>query len=258
MDREVILDRLKSSDMVLVGIGEVFDGTKRLQQSERYLAGCEMLREADLAWMLPGWREYCLKRLHDDTIDRALESLKNLLEGKNYFAVSVATNRIIDRKLRAVMPCGSVRRKQCPDGCGGRLPEVTAREEERLEEAFFALWEGHRPRDEHWLGVCEQCGGAYVFNTIYSEYYDENGYLEQWKLYMKWLEGTLHHKLFILELGVGMKFPSVVRWPFERTAFLNQKAFLCRVNENLYHLTPETAQKGCGISEDAVDWIARL
>lgn len=256
MDREGILDRLKRSDMVLVGIGEAFDGTKYLQESQRYGEGCELLKEAELSWMLPGWKEYCLERLQDDKIEAALTGLENLLAGKNSFLVSVSTNRRIVRNLRAVMPCGSTDRKQCPNGCSEMPAEVTGEEQERIREAFRTLWEGRMPKKEPWLGICGECGSAYTFNSVYSDHYNEKGYSDQWELYTKWLQGTLHHNLLILELGVGMKFPTVIRWPFEKTAYLNQKAYLCRVNEHLYYLPPELVQRGCGISEDAVEWIA--
>ena len=68
----------------------------------------------------------------------------------------------------------------------------------------------------------------------------------------------MNKKLLVLELGVGMRFPSVIRWPFEKVVFFNQKAFLCRVNEKLYHLTEELAEKGCGISVNAIDWLNQL
>ena len=75
---------------------------------------------------------------------------------------------------------------------------------------------------------------------------------------MKWLQGTLNRKLFILELGVGMRFPTVIRWPFEKAAFYNKRACFCRVNEKLYHLTEELAEKGWGISQNAIDWLLKL
>ncbi|MCI9437205.1 MAG: hypothetical protein HFH85_08525 [Lachnospiraceae bacterium] len=256
MEREVILDKLKCADMVLVGLGEVFDGTKYLQRSRQYCEGSALLKETGFDWMIPGWKEYCLERLGVNSIESALENLEELLAGKNYFAVSVSTNSRIERNLRVVMPCGSIKRKQCGAGCDEMLSEVTCGEGEWLGRQFDALWEGHKP--EAWPDICGSCGAAYTFNTVYSAHYNEKGYLEQWKLYMKWLQGTLHHSLLILELGVGMDFPTVIRWPFEKTVFLNKKAYLCRVHEHLYQMTEELAGKGCGISEDAVDWIARL
>ena len=60
-------------------------------------------------------------------------------------------------------------------------------------------------------------------NNVYAENYNENGYLSDWQIYTKWLQGTLNKKVLILELGVGLVFPSVIRWPFEKIAFYNQK-----------------------------------
>lgn len=97
-----------------------------------------------------------------------------------------------------------------------------------------------------------------ILNTIYAESYNEAGYIEQWQIYTKWLQGTLNRKLLVLELGVGMQFPSVIRWPFEKVAFFNNKASFVRVNERLYQLTAELASKGVGISQNAIEWINQL
>lgn len=258
MDGKAILEQLNRADMVLVGLGEVFDGTGCLKQSERYVHGCKLLKETGLDWLLPGWKEYCLEQLGDSSIDKALGKLQTVLAEKNHFIVSVSTHSKIGEGRRVVMPCGSAGRKQCSEDCEKMLSEVTDTDQESLWRGFSELWEGRRPKEEPWLGVCGNCGAVYTFNTIYSDHYNEKGYSDQWKLYTKWLQGTLHHSLVILELGVGMSFPSVIRWPFEKTAFLNQKAYLYRVNENLYQLAEELAGKGQGISEDAVDWIAGL
>ena len=75
------------------------------------------------------------------------------------------------------------------------------------------------------LGVCPTCGKKLILNNIYTDSYDENGYLNNWTQYMKWLQLTLNKKLGIVELGVNLDFPSVIRWPFEKAGYLNKKAF---------------------------------
>ena len=65
-------------------------------------------------------------------------------------------------------------------------------------------------------------------------------------------------QLLILELGVSLQFPTVIRWPFEKVAFYNQKAFLYRVNEKLYQMTKELSDRGTGIEKNAIDWINEL
>ena len=108
------------------------------------------------------------------------------------------------------------------------------------------------------LGVCPICDDNLILNNIYTEKYDERGYLDQWQKYTKWLQGTLNKKLCILELGVGMQCPSVIRFPFEKIGYFNQKADFIRINKNLYQLTEELKEKGISISENAVDWLASM
>ena len=48
----------------------------------------------------------------------------------------------------------------------------------------------------------------------------EEGYQKQWEKYTKWLQGTLNKKLCILELGVELNLPSIIRWPFEKWHFI--------------------------------------
>lgn len=258
MDREAFLDKIEQSEMVLVGLGEEFDGTKLLRQRADYGNGCETLKAEGLSWMIPAWNEYCLEQAGEHIIEAALDKLDVLLEGKNHFIVSVSMNSRIARGSRTVMPCGSVFRKQCSAGCGDVLQEVTEEEREILKNVFHGLASERLKKEMVSLGTCPNCGAPLILNNIHAENYNENGYLDQWKLYMKWLQGTLNRKLLVLELGVGMQFPTVIRWPFEKTAFFNQKAYFCRVNEKLYQLTKELVGKGCGISEDAVAWLARL
>lgn len=263
MENENILEKIKEADMVLVGLGEDFDNTKYLQQREMYRKGKALLQEAGYHWLIPMWMEHCSPDLEENKVTHALKKLEQLLCDKNYFIVSVATNSKITqipwKKDRIVMPCGNILRKQCVKGCADALEDVTEEDRAGLREVAEALAkDSFSESGIPDLGKCSRCGGDMVLNTIYAENYDESGYLKAWEFYTKWLQGTLNHKLLILELGVSLRFPSVIRWPFEKVAFFNNKAFFCRVNEKLYQLTEELAVKGIGISQNAIDWIGHL
>ena len=97
-----------------------------------------------------------------------------------------------------------------------------------------------------------------VFNNIDAEKYNEEGYLRKWMIYKKWLQGTVNKNLCILELGVGMNYPSVIRWPFEKIAFYNQKSELFRVHSRLYQITEEIKDRGYGICQKPEDFIREL
>lgn len=262
MQTEEIRSVIREADLVLVGLGEEFQDGKRLGESERHEKGREFLKESKAYWLLPAWEEYCSRRMGDPT-SPALNRLAEFLEGKNYFVVSTAADSRISRTPwkpgRLVMPCGSGQEKQCQKGCGGSVRELEEQDRERLNDFFRGLYEG---REESAripeLGKCGQCGDGMILNNVFAENYDEQGYLEQWERYTRWLQGTLNRRLVVLELGVGLQFPSVIRWPFERVVFFQKQAFFIRVHEKLYQLTEELGQKGCGIPKNAIDWLGIL
>ena len=68
---------------------------------------------------------------------------------------------------------------------------------------------------------------------------------DSWETYTKWLQGTLNRNLVILELGVGME--QLIRFPFEKVAYFNQKSCLYRVHSHLYQMTEEIKERGYSV-----------
>ncbi len=254
-----IYECIQDADMVLVGLGEEFDCSKYISRTE----GNETLSELEksLPWFLPAYSYYAIGD-GKEKILKCLNRLKDLLQDKNYFVLSTSTNRMIKevewKSGNLVMPCGNMTHLQCENGCEGSLRELTAEDEVKLQEFAKCPELILSQKEKINFGNCEKCGAPLVLNNYYNQKYDENGYLDMWKLYTKWLQGTLNKKLLILELGAGFVCPSVMRWPFEKVAFYNQKAKMFRVNEKLYHLTDDLKEKGCSVSQNAIEWLNRL
>ena len=78
---------------------------------------------------------------------------------------------------------------------------------------------------------------------------------EGWEIYMKWLQGTLNKKLLVLELGVGLKYPDVIRFPFEKVTYFNQKAELIRVHDRLFQLPAELVGRGSSMETDPLSLL---
>lgn len=263
MEKE-FLEKMQDAEMILIGLGEEFDCIKSLRQREEYCHKREILEKNDKEWLIPvlnqvyGHGEY----------ERVCESLRKLAEAlgkKNYFVVSTSLNDIIRdvpwREGRLVMPCGGSRLKQCVGGCEDSIARVREEERIRLEKDILNTDAGQMEQEAfagEVLGTCPVCGGKMALNNIYLEQYAERGYLEQWAVYTKWLQGTLNRRLLVLELGVTMQCPSVIRWPFEKITFFNDKAYMYRINEKIYQLTEELKGKGAGISQNAIDWLQFL
>lgn len=170
--------------------------------------------------------------------EEALDAYRKLLEQvkeKDYFIISLNTDDLIYKcgfdDNRIVCPCGSDARLQCPDNCDGELYNASMLDSD---------------------AVCPKCGKKLVANTIDAPKYNENGYLEHWGVYTKWLQNTLNRKLVLMELGVGMDFPGVIHFPFEKVCLYNQKAILYRVHNTFSMIPEEIVEKACDISMNAV------
>jgi NAD-dependent SIR2 family protein deacetylase len=198
---------------------------------------------------------FLMKRYFETDMPERLRSayanLYCLLEGKNYFIVSMSLDSYL-MQLRfqednIVNPCGNFRYLQCDKGCQDKVflfEEHFTNIEEILNELIA--------NKQSNLSKCDVCGGELVFNNIYAQKYLEIGYTQQWEVYMKWLQKTVNRKLVLLELGVGMQFPTVIRWPFEKTAMYNQKSVLFRIHEKLSMLTADIAKRGYSCPQNAV------
>ena len=79
---------------------------------------------------------------------------------------------------------------------------------------------------------------------------------EQWNGYTNWLARTLNRKLVILELGEGFMNPTVMRWPFEKTTLINNKAFMFRVHKTFYQISDEIKEKALAVKSDSVSFFA--
>lgn len=260
-----VMEAVRAADMVLVGLGEEFDCINRIRMEKGFEEGRKQLLQSDNSFLVPLWQRIYLEE-KSISIRKPLENLLMLLEGKNYFVVSVSSNNEIAkmswREERLVMPCGCDLYGQCSNGCEKHLTplndEIHVQMQRHLTGWKDELISGRTEQlpEVHYL--CSACKGKISLNNIYNKQYDENGYLAAWQLYKKWLQGTVNRKLVVLELGVGMKFPTVIRFPFEKVAFFNEKAKFYRIHQNLYHLTEELSGKGAGIADNAIDWLENL
>lgn len=228
-----VLTRINESEMVLVGIG------------------CELSCYHGIDWNAykesSDWKELFLtdEESGKDEIRGFYQFLSNILMGKNYFIITTNVDDLIfesDLKPeRIVAPCGSKNRLQCR--CKGEEGLI------KTPEQFYDMAD---------VCICEKCGYAYEPNIYNKKYYNESGYLKQWNLYNKWLQGTLNKKLTILELGCDFSFLSIIRLPFEKIALINQKSFYYRINGHFPQITAELKEKMKSIPCTPQDFFKKL
>lgn len=249
-----IIDKIREADLVLVGIGEEMDGLKQVRQDERYLKAQEAAGDS---WMLP----YLERILLQEWREKGREAYSNLakcLEGKNYFIVSLCRDGAWrDAGLneeRIVEPCGGYEKLQCSEKCSTALYDVDNELLAQVQDSFLTGSQKNKMMQPQ----CPVCQKPLVFNNTDASHYIEEGYMDKWMTYKKWLQGTVNKNVCILELGVGMKYPTVIRWPFERITFFNQKSQLFRVHSRLYQIAEEVKERGYGICQKPEEFLKEL
>ena len=248
-----IRELLSDAQLVLVGLGEEFYDSKGLKEDKAYSEVAELLEAENKPWLIPLWNNYYIRK-HNPSVGAALAKLAEILKDKNYYAVSICANGLVEKagfkEGRLVSPCGSPFKVQCEKHCEGVVTELS-------EEEISLICAQMEKREIKGISLrrCPICGQEMCLNNVYTEKYDENGYLQNWGVYTKWLQGTLNRKLCILEMGVNLTYPSVIRFPFEKIGFYNQKASFVRVNEKLYQLAEDLKDKGISIAKNSIDWL---
>ncbi len=209
------IEKVKEAQKVLIGIGKEW-GMRDDEKDIRFRHLCD-----------PAQAE----------LKEAYEALYELIKEKDYYIVTTLTDGAIYEmpfdKNKIVAPCGNIHWRQCSKAC------------------TKDIWEENEVPDD----VCPHCKAPLTGNTIKAETYIEEGYLPRWKDYMKWQTGTINRSLVILELGEGFATPTVMRWPFEKIIYFNQKSRLYRVNESFYQLPKEAEERGVSVHENSVRWM---
>lgn len=127
--------------------------------------------------------------------------------------------------------------------------------DERSLEAYKALFDIIRDKDYYVISLCKD--GVIEMSGIDRDRIvspnDETD--DKWEAYNQWLSRTLNRKLCLLELGVGLKYPTIIRWPFEKIAFFNNKAVMYRIHKSLFQTTEELGDKCIGIKADPLDFV---
>ena len=210
-----VMEKIKEAQKVLIGIGKEW-----------------ALRDDE--------KDIRFRHLSDPAqsdLKAAYEALYDLIKEKDYYIVTTLTDGAVYEmpfdKNRIVAPCGNIHWRQCSKAC------------------TKDIWEESEVPDD----VCPHCKAPLTGNTIKAETYIEEGYLPRWKDYMKWQTGTINRSLVILELGEGFSTPTVMRWPFEKIIYFNQKSKLYRINENFYQLPKEAEKRGVSVHENSVRWM---
>ena len=244
---------IQNSDFVLIGIGEEMQyDWNMMSKNIRYN---EIADLPETQHIIPFCQKYIIERFHEKKTDTAYDNLFKLICGKNYFIVSTIIDDIIYSHSgfddeRIVTPCGGYRQLQCSANCTHETQKVPEKFISEVKEYF----EERTDKIPEPL-KCKNCGRQLTVNQIGVQNYAEEVYISQWKKYLEWLQKTVNHSICIIEIGESLRFPTVVRIPFEKTAMYNLKSRFYRINENFYQINDDAAERSVPVGCNALEFM---
>lgn len=258
-NRNVLTDAVKEADFLLLGIGEEWGISFDEMRKETFFESvyADLPEEEWKEKFVPVLQREYLKEWRSEDLKRAYDNLYQLVKDKNYFLLSMNKDRypVMSgfKKDRCVFPCGGYEWFQCDLGCTEELMEAGT-----VSDGIYQMLQVEHDLSAIQMPVCPHCKKEMVYNNIEAAKYVEKGYLTDWERYMKWLQGTLNKKLCLLELGVSMRFPSVIRWPFEKTVYYNQKAKMFRIHHSLSQSMETIGDRCYSCGENSVVYMSNL
>lgn len=243
-------DKIAEADMVLVGVGEQLAvPTRFMLKEEKY---SDFLRDDLKIEYFPYLQQIFIREKEQEYID-FYNRLFRLIEGKNYYVLTTNADDVIFKsnidENRIVAPCGSIKQFVCKDCCD----DIETFEEDCITQNQLLLYNNEIAKMK--VKICPKCNKMMQPNVVTYDYYDETGYLEKWERYTKWLQGTVNRKLCILELGVGLSYPTVIRWPNEKIVTYNNKAYMFRIHEKLFQLSEGIGERAKSVAENPMNII---
>lgn len=258
-----VKELIHDSDLVLIGLGEEFscDAVQLTKSNlfQRYLEKqAKEPKSDDVEWLVEYIRNYYINNeidLETFNIFLAYKELFRMMGDKEYYIVNLNTDSLLEKagfsNNRIVYPCGNRNNYQCVDNCSNIVwnnPDIGENIILQILDEKTALSDIKKP-------ICDTCGKSAQYNIMANTNYCESGYLDDWNKYREWTARTLNKKLCVIELGVDFKYPSVIRWPFEKIAFINNMAKFIRVNEKFQQVDGELANKSITIKKNSVEFL---
>ncbi len=259
-------EHILDADLIIVAVGNEWNWIRKgLKNDKRYQELLSFCENEENEWLLPVVEfEYAFYN-NDPSIDEAYKKLRKMIGQKSYFLISelFLQDALLNgfEEDKTVYPCGNYRYLQT-NNPEDELIKATDSEDFMelvgqihgiIEEKHGSLYEGETFYKPFFHGK------ELYLNQKRLEYskiiYRESAYLPNWDMYTRYLTGTLNHRLLMLELGVSLDYPTVIRWPFEKVTFFNKEAHLIRVHEKLYHHTPEIKEKTDSVAMNSVEYI---
>ena len=237
-----IAKELRQADYILVGIGGGFStaaGVDTLPLDKK-------LSNEDY-WSF--WLPYIEQQRLNKTVPALYQQLAELLQGKDYFIIdSNPDGFLLYSGLdlpRIYKAQGDMARVQCSQNC---------KEHTWIGKQHF----DQLRQDASYLPKCPHCGAPLKMNVYTDKHFCDAPYKEKNEAFFRFVNGSAHGRLAILELGVGYTMPELIRFPFEQIVMNHKRAKLIRINTMHPLCVEENNSKAICVGEDIAQVLPAL
>lgn len=223
------------------------DYIRRYGMKDMYSAGFYPFRTQEEKWAY--WsRNILLNRWQPPALPLYIK-LFSLVGDKDYFVITTNVDAqfykagFAPERIFAVQ--GDYGKLQCAKGCHEKLYD-----NESIVRQMAAEQKDCRI-PPYLVPECPVCSGEMEVNIRKDAYFvQDRAWYAAERRFEEFYDRARGKMTVLWELGVGYNTPTIIRFPFERAVYENEKVFLVRVNTQYSEAIPENAAKTLSFDED--------
>ena len=203
---------------------------KKYKMTDMYTSSFYNFKTEEEKWAY--WaRHIYINNVGCDSFDLYKE-LYSFIKNKDYFVI---TTNVDDQfyksgfdKNRIFRTQGSYKYLQCSKGCNNKTyerSELIKKLNENIDKNLCV--------PSNLVPYCEKCNGPMDPNIRKDDYFVEDDIFNEGKKnYINFLQKCKGKKVVLIEMGIGMNTPGIIRFPFEKMTLENKDWYLVRLNRS--------------------------
>lgn len=231
------------------------DFIRKYRFRDMYTGGFYPFSSPEELWAY--WSRYIFINRYMDAPKPVYQELLALLKDKDYFVLTTNVDHCFQKagvdKARLFYTQGDYGLWQCSKPCHRRTydNEETVRKMVELQKDMRVPTE-LVPR-------CPKCGEPMAMNLRSDDTFVEDfGWNEAASRYVNWVQAHDGKKLLLLELGVGMNTPGIIKYPFWRITAKNPNATYVCLNFGEAECPKQIEDRAILVNADIADVIEAL
>lgn len=259
------VDLLSTAEAIVIGAGsglsaaagitysgprfeELFDDfISHYHFSDMYSAGFYPFDSLEEYWAY--WSKHIYYNRYALEIGQPYKDLLKLLKKNNYFVITTNVDHQFQKagfdKERLFYTQGDYGLFQCSKACHKKTYENESIINKMVEyQQDFKI--------PSWLVPhCPKCGEPFAVDLRVDQYFvEDNGWQQAQKRYQNFLEENKGKEILFLELGVGYNTPVIIKYPFWKMTYQNDKASYVYFNQEQLVVPDEIKEQTIDLQGD--------